>query len=120
MVEGWQWLQAHPKRFVALSARRLVTLYSAFTPTMTENEATNQWSRLAAAVSFYPVLVLGLVGIAVAWRRNPASSIILAVIAGVTLVYLPATACTRFRLPIDALWILLASVTATTYRSPKV
>lgn len=112
-VEGWRWLGAHPGRFIALSARRLVTLYSAFTRTMTENEAANRWSRLVAAVSFYPVLVLGLIGIVVAWRRNPVSWIIPAVIAGVTLAYLPATACTRFRLPVDAFWILLASVTVT-------
>jgi uncharacterized membrane protein len=113
MVEGWRWLRAHPGRFIALSARRLVTLYSAFTRTMTENEAANRWSRLVAAVSFYPVLALGLAGFVVAWRRNPASWIIPAVIAGVTLAYLPATACTRFRLPVDAFWILLASVTVT-------
>jgi hypothetical protein len=31
-------------------------------------------------------------------------------IAAITLAYLPLTACTRFRLPIDAFWILLASV----------
>jgi hypothetical protein len=110
-AEGWRWLRRHPARFWVNTGRRLSTLYSAFTTTMTKNEMTNRQMELLAAGSFYPVLILGLVGVVAALRWNMASAVLHAIIAAMTLAYLPMTACTRFRLPIDPLWIALASVT---------
>jgi len=110
-AEGRRWLLAHPQEFFKQSCRRLITLYSAFSKTLTQNDTTNARNRFIAAISFYPVLGLGLIGAVLAWRRTRASWVVHAVIVGLTLAYLPMTACTRFRIPLDSLWILLASVT---------
>jgi hypothetical protein len=109
-AEGWHWLRGHPARFCVNTLHRLGTLYSAFSTTITKNEMTDRRKELLAAGSFYPVLILGLVGVVGALRWNVASAVLHAAIAAMTLVYLPMTACTRFRLPIDFLWIVLASV----------
>ncbi len=108
-AEGRRWLIAHPQEFLKQSYRRLITLYSAFSRTLSKNETTNARNRLIAAASFYPVLGFGLIGVVLAWRRTRASWVVHGVIVGLTLVYLPMTACTRFRMPLDSLWILLAS-----------
>jgi 4-amino-4-deoxy-L-arabinose transferase-like glycosyltransferase len=108
--EGRLWLRSHPAQFVRLSINRGMTLYSAFSKTFTQNEIVSQRNKWIAAGSFYPVLVLGLAGLLLAWSWNRQSWIIPAVIGSLTLTYLPMTACTRFRLPMDPFWILLASV----------
>ncbi len=110
-LEGRRWLMANPGRFVLLSARRLVTLYSAFSKTITRNETADVRVQLVGAISFYPVFIFGLAGSVLAWRSNRASWILHGVIVAVTLAYLPMTACSRFRLPLDVFWILLASLT---------
>lgn len=110
-AEGFRWLREHPRRFMFQSASRLLTLYSAFSRTITKAEVVNQRNALIAAVSFYPVLILGTIGIFLAIRRNHASLIVHGTILANLLVYVPMTACTRFRLPIDGFWILFAALT---------
>lgn len=108
-TEALRWLRAHPGKFLALSGQRLLTLYSAFTKTITKAEVVNQRRVVVAVLSFYPVLALGFVGMALAPYRNKASLLLHGVIGANLLTYLPMTACTRFRLPIDAYWIAFAA-----------
>jgi 4-amino-4-deoxy-L-arabinose transferase-like glycosyltransferase len=110
---GERWMVYHPDAVLRLSARRLLELYSAFTRTRTQNEDTNRRNRIIAAISFYPVLALGLIGAVVAWHMQRASVVLHAAIVAGMAVYLLTTACTRFRLPLDPFWILLASVVVT-------
>lgn len=110
-AKGFRWLREHPRRFMFQSASCLLTLNSAFSRTITKAEAVSQRNALIAAVSFYPVLILGIVGMFLAVRRNHASLIVHGTILANLLVYLPMTACTRFRLPIDGFWILFAALT---------
>ncbi|HUF50585.1 MAG TPA: hypothetical protein VMN60_07130, partial [Longimicrobiales bacterium] len=105
---------ADPLRFVRLSVRRLVTLYSPFSRIDTPNHVRTTAARLIAALSFLPVLALGLAGAVLTLRAAPASWIVHATVLMPTLVYAVLTAATRFRLPIDTLWILLASFSAIT------
>jgi hypothetical protein len=113
-AEGFRWLREHPRRFMFESVNRLLTLYSPFSKTITKAEVVNRRDILIAAVSFYPVLILGTIGMFLAVRRNHASLILHGAILANLLVYVPMTACTRFRLPIDGFWILFAALTVTT------
>ena len=107
---GEEWMVYHPEDALRLSAIRLLELYSAFSRTHTQTEDVSHRNQIIAAVSFYPVLAMGLIGVVVAWYRQPASVVLHAVIVAGTVVYLLTTACTRYRLPLDPFWILLASV----------
>jgi 4-amino-4-deoxy-L-arabinose transferase-like glycosyltransferase len=113
-VSGREWMIRHPLQVLRLSGRRLVGLYSALSRTLERNVRDTAW--MIAAVAFYPVLALGLVGAGAAWRRQRDSVVIHAAILGGGLVYIVTTACTRFRLPLDPFWILLASVGADAVR----
>jgi hypothetical protein len=108
-----EWMAYHPETVLRLSAKRLVLLHSAYSRSRTENEDVNARNRIIAAISFYPVLVLGLIGVVVAWGEQRGSVILPAAIVGCAVVSLVTTARTRFRLPVDPFWILLASVAVT-------
>jgi hypothetical protein len=110
---GAEWMKEHPGAVLRLEGRRVLELHSAFTRTHTQNEDINRRNQVLAAVSFYPVLAVGLIGAVVAWRRQPAAIIVHAAIGSITMAYALMTACTRLRLPLDALWILLAAVAVT-------
>jgi 4-amino-4-deoxy-L-arabinose transferase-like glycosyltransferase len=109
VTEALRWSRAHPGKFLARCGRRVLTLYSAFTKTITKTEVVSHRKALVAALSFYPVLALGFGGMALVACRNKASLLLHAAIVANLLTYLPLTACTRFRLPIDAYWIAFAA-----------
>jgi 4-amino-4-deoxy-L-arabinose transferase-like glycosyltransferase len=99
-----------PGRVLRLAARKLTTLFSAFSATETENENTTTAFRMVAALTFYPLLALAIAG---AWlgraqaRRLLAMYVLVGSLAG---AYALLTACTRFRLPLDPYLIVLAAI----------
>jgi hypothetical protein len=107
---GIEWMASHPGAVLRLGARRLPGLHLAFTPTRTSTEDDTSRNWIIAAISFYPVLFVGLIGSAVAWHLQRASVVLHAVIVASTLLYALTVICTRFRLPLDPFWIILASV----------
>jgi len=111
-----EWMVYHPVDVLRLSTRRLLVLYSAFTRTGTQSADVSPRNQMIAAISFYPVLALGLIGAVVAWYSQRASIVLHAAIGAGMAFYLVTTACTRFRLPLDPFWILLASVAVTSGR----
>jgi hypothetical protein len=103
-------MTSHTGDVLWLSGMRMLSLYSAFTRTHTPTEDASYRNQIIAAISFYPVLILGLIGAVLAWYSQRASVVLHGAILAGTVVYLLTTSCTRFRLPLDPLWILLASV----------
>jgi hypothetical protein len=98
---------AEPAAFVRRSLRKVVTLFSAFSPTSTQG--IGAWSSLVAAATFYPVLVLALLAPVLASDRR-ALVLPYAVVAAMTASHAVLTSCTRFRLPIDPYLLLGASL----------
>lgn len=107
-----QWIRAHPQRAALLTLTRVTTLFSAFSATQSQNEHTQWLYSVAAAVSFYPVLLLAILGMALALPRRRQLAILYLPIVGVVGAYAALTACTRFRLPIDPLLIIFAAFAA--------
>ena len=108
--EALAWIRAHPTVFLRNCLNRMVTMHEAFSRTLSSNEATSRRNRAIASVTFYPILICGVLGAFLAWRRNRASWVLHATVAALTLVHVVLTACTRFRIPIDPYWIIFASV----------
>ena len=103
-------IRANPGSTVALFARKIGTLFSPFTTTHLENEYTSRAYRIVASVTFYPLLVLALLGACMwPWARR---SLVLPclLIAAVSATYGLLNACTRFRLPLDPYLIVLAAL----------
>jgi len=105
---------SHPGRTLVLMLKKVRTLFNAFSDTLTENQDTTRRNRLLAALSFYPVLTLALIGAALGWPRRRELALIYLVIASVIGSYALLTACTRFRLPIDPYLIVFASLALET------
>jgi 4-amino-4-deoxy-L-arabinose transferase-like glycosyltransferase len=106
-------LADEPGRMLVLAGRKLVTLFSAFSDTESQNEDTTPFNRGVAASAFYPVLVLALAG---AWVGRAHARGLLPVhlfIGAIVGAYALLNACTRFRLPLDPYLILLAAIALT-------
>jgi len=99
-----------PLRIAGLFVRKVATLFDSFSDTEKENEYTSGTKKLIASVTFYPILVLALVGAALALPAHRRYAPIYLMIASYVALYGLLTACTRFRLPIDPLLIVFASV----------
>lgn len=112
--EGSEWIKAHPGKFVVLCVRRVMTLYSAMASMKTQNELSSGRYQLVAALSFYPVLALGLVGMVLAVRRCKASLLLHGLIVLNLMPYVPTPPATRYRLPIDTYWIMFAALAVVT------
>ena len=110
-----QYVAAHPFRAAVRSLRRIGTLYSAATPTRTRTSHASLAKRLVAGLTFYPVVALGLLG-AFLYRREWRRLLpVLGLIAAYSLSYAVLTASTRFRIPIDFCWIVLAGAAASRF-----
>lgn len=98
-----------PGRFLRLFARKIVTLFNAFTPTGDANIHSVSPLTIGVAVYFYPLLALAIVGVILTareWRRYAPLVLLIVAWAGVHGIL---TSCTRFRLPIDPFLFLLAA-----------
>lgn len=100
----------NPLRTLELCLKKLMTLYSAFSTPSSTNRDTSGIIKRLAAMTFYPVLGLGLVGAWLGlahWRDLlPTYS----VVGMASVAYASLVAATRYRLPIDGFWILFAAL----------
>jgi 4-amino-4-deoxy-L-arabinose transferase-like glycosyltransferase len=101
---------SHPGRTVRLILAKVGTLYSAFSETATANDRTIPLRHVVAPLTFYPLLVMGILGAILGLPRWRELAPIYFLIASITGVYALLTACTRFRLPLDPFLIILSSL----------
>jgi 4-amino-4-deoxy-L-arabinose transferase-like glycosyltransferase len=108
---GLRYALTHPGQTVQRAAVRLRSVYSAFSWTVTTNEHTATFYRVVAAVTYYPILGLALVGMVWGWRERRTLGMIYLAIGVVTVMTGLLTGTqTRYRLPLDPLLILFASL----------
>jgi 4-amino-4-deoxy-L-arabinose transferase-like glycosyltransferase len=104
---------SHPGRTAQLILTKVGTLYSSFSDTSTTNDRTIPLRHWLAPLSFYPLLIMGLLGAVLGVPRWRELAPIYFLIVSVTGVYALLTACTRFRLPLDPFLIILSSLALT-------
>jgi 4-amino-4-deoxy-L-arabinose transferase-like glycosyltransferase len=103
-----QQITLHPIRTLRLATRKIITLYSAFSNTQSANRDVSLLNRALAALAFYPILALAVLGgVMAVWAHRPVG-VVISLIGSATLMYALLTACTRFRLPLDPFLIVLA------------
>jgi 4-amino-4-deoxy-L-arabinose transferase-like glycosyltransferase len=107
-----KYMREHPLEFATLAARKLLQLWSPWPDAVTTGRAQGgAYRNLISALAYLPVLVLACIGLVLSarehWRRLvPVYAFMLVFIAPFA-VFLPTM---RYRLPLDYLLILFASV----------
>jgi hypothetical protein len=112
-------IKGDPRRFATLFARKVFTLFNAFTATGDSNIHTASRLTIFVALYFYPLLALAGVGALLAshdWRRY--APLVLLVLAWTGLHGI-LTSCTRFRLPLDPILFLLAATAIVRLFRPR-
>lgn len=112
--EAWQWIAAHPDRFLELTIKRIGYLWL-ISPTF---QITNE--NIAEPGSFYliryaiqiPLLLLAVIGAVIAYRRYRAALLLcLWWLVAFTVPYAISVAGnTRYRLPVEPILLMLAAV----------
>jgi hypothetical protein len=98
----------HPGPTARRAGRKLVTFFSAFSPTATQGLAS--WARVLAAATFYPLLLLAALAPVLAPARAAGLVLPYAVVGTIAVAHTVLTSCTRFRLPVDPYIVLGAAV----------
>ena len=112
-----QYIAAEPARTLLRSGRKVVTLFSAFSPT--ETAALPGPTALVAATTFYPLLLLAVLGAPLAFTREVGLALPYLVVISMAAVHATLTSCTRFRLPVDPYVIMGASFTVVEILGPR-
>jgi len=107
-----------PVRSLQLFGAKVVTLFDSFSDTEKSNASTTSAKKLVASVTYYPILLLALIGIALVAREHRRYSAVILYVSSFVVVYGMLTACTRFRLPIDPFLMLFAAVAAERLAAP--
>jgi dolichyl-phosphate-mannose-protein mannosyltransferase len=101
------YVAAEPGRALARAGRKVLTFFSAFSRTA-ENVLSPR-TALVAALTFYPLLALAVLGAALAVPRGAGLVLPGLVVAAMTGVHALLTSCTRYRLPVDPYVIMAAA-----------
>ncbi len=105
-----EYMRANPGHTAWRYGQKLLTLYSPFTRTWTENPDASVRNQWLAALTFYPLLALAVIGAAMGIRRRAPLGPVVALIATISLTYAILNTCTRFRLPLDPFFAVLAAL----------
>lgn len=107
-----KYISQHPLEFTRLAARKLLQLWSPWPDAVTTGRAQGgAYRNLISALAYLPVLVLAGVGLILSarahWRRLVPVYAFMLVFIAPFVIFLPTM---RYRLPLDYLLILFASV----------
>lgn len=105
--EGAAYIREHPIRFVLLFGRKLLALFSPVPDAVSSQGSELQ--LLVSLLTYGPILVLGLLGLAKTRRRWRDLFPIHAYLCTLVVVYSIFLPATRYRLPIDCFLVLFAS-----------
>lgn len=112
--EAWQWVIAHPDRFLELTIKRIGYLWL-ISPTFqitSENIVEPSYFYLLRYAIQIPLLILALIGLIIAYRHYRAALLIcLWWLVAFTMPYAISVAGnTRYRLPVEPVLVMLAAV----------
>lgn len=99
-----------PWRSAKLYVGKLVNLYRFSPETRTSNEFTSGRTRLLSILSYGPVFLLGLLGMWIERKRWRAYAPIYWSIAMLSLAYAAFHTAVRFRLPLDAYFMIFCAI----------
>jgi 4-amino-4-deoxy-L-arabinose transferase-like glycosyltransferase len=107
---AFDYMRTHPGRTVTLFAKKLATLLSPWSKTISTNDDTSRPKRLIAAAFYLPVLTLAVAGALLGLRHGRRLAVVYALLGSVAATYALLNTCTRFRLPLDPYLIVFAAI----------
>ncbi|MBI5822063.1 MAG: glycosyltransferase family 39 protein [Verrucomicrobia bacterium] len=107
--EACRYMRDHPLRCAVLYGKKLLTLHAAFSPIVQSIEHISPRRLFVNVAAYYPVLLLGVIGLLL-YARRWRELLPLYLVWGLFAFSLPLlTACTRFRLPTEPLLVMFAA-----------
>jgi 4-amino-4-deoxy-L-arabinose transferase-like glycosyltransferase len=108
------WIRQHPGHAAVLYAQKVANNFSYHDDLATSSQSGGA-QNLLSAVSYYPILLLALLRIALLrrWRLRPPEKLVIGIIVVNVLLLAVFFTRLRFRVPLDALTIVLAASTVT-------
>ncbi len=107
---GLSFMQEHPLKFLQLTGRKFLSLFSPWPDAVSAAaQEGSVYQRWAAALTYGPVLILGLLGLlcsAARWRELLPIYLYLATLIALYSLFVPTI---RYRLPIDFFLVLFAA-----------
>jgi 4-amino-4-deoxy-L-arabinose transferase-like glycosyltransferase len=118
--QATDWIKHHPGQAAALYAGKVANNFSYSDDLATSSQGSTA-QNLLSAVSYYPILLLALLRIAMLrrWRPTPAEKLLIGTIVVNVLLLAVFFTRLRFRVPLDALTIVLAASTVTHFLSRR-
>jgi hypothetical protein len=113
MPVALHYIAENPGRTMVLFVKKLVTLFTPFTKTITTNQYTTTFYRVVASISSLPLLVFAAAGAWLGLREDRRLMLIYALLGSMITAYGLLNTCTRFRLPLDPFLIILAALALT-------
>jgi hypothetical protein len=108
-----QYIAENPGRTLVLFAKKVLTLFTPFTKTITTNQYTTTFYRVVAIISSLPLLLFAAAGAWLGLRADRRLMLVYALLGSIITAYGLLNTCTRFRLPLDPFLIILAAVALT-------
>ncbi|MBD3180218.1 MAG: DUF2142 domain-containing protein [Candidatus Latescibacteria bacterium] len=102
--KGFEHVRDNPRRFVTLSISKFLNFWRLYPSPMSRE--LKLWEKLISALSYGPVLILGLYFLFTRIRRMPEARLILLIFIGYTAVHALFISKVRLRLPLDTLLII--------------
>jgi 4-amino-4-deoxy-L-arabinose transferase-like glycosyltransferase len=116
--QATDWIKQNPGQATVLYAGKVANNFS-YSDNLATSSQGSTAQNLLSAVSYYPILLLALLRIVLLrrWRPTPAEKLVLATVVVNVLLLAVFFTRLRFRVPLDALTIVLAASTVTHYLS---
>ena len=111
---AWKYISTHESRYPIVAAARIGRIWGMFNPRQTryleQLEGSGQGATWIAFVLYYPLLLLGVVGLVTLHRRRTSLLPFIALIAVATITAAVFYGSSRFRVPADVGIVVLAGV----------
>jgi hypothetical protein len=107
---GSQFVKENPARFARLTLGKAVGFWRLYPRPSTGFKQSEQLSKLASVLTYTPILLFAIVGVAVSWKNNRRRNLsFLCLFFSFNLLYALFISIVRLRLPLDVYLVLFAS-----------
>ena len=111
---AFDFIRENPGAFLELTASKFINLWRLYPKTVHKNVHTNRLTSIVGALSYGPMLLLGLWGAVLAAKRWRECALVYGYVLSLTAVYSVIHSSVRYRLPLDFFVAAFAGLAVST------